>query len=78
MIRRRRLRNQNNINYKNEYNRLTGELSQSNIHVQTRHTLEQRRRMIRDAYDDSQTAQDIIFPKYITDAGYIRNQLQRS
>ena len=60
--RRRRLRDQNNINYKNEYDRITGELSQSNIPVQTRHRLEQRKRMIKEAYDASLTAKDIIFP----------------
>ena len=60
--RRRRLRDQNNINYKNEYDRITGELSQSNIPVQTRHRLEQRKTMIKDAYDASITAKDIIFP----------------
>ena len=31
----RRLRHQKNINYKNEYDRLMGELSQSNIPEQT-------------------------------------------
>ena len=61
-FRRRRLRDQNNINYKNEYDRITGELSQSNIPVQTRHRLEQRKKMIKDAYDASFTAKDIIFP----------------
>ena len=60
--RRRRLRDPTNINYMSEYDRITGELSQSNIPVQTRHALEQRRRMIRNAYDDSQPAGDIIFP----------------
>ena len=60
--RRRRLRDQNNINYKNEYDRITGGLSQSNIPVQTRHRLEQRKRMIKEAYDASLTAKDIIFP----------------
>ena len=60
--RRRRLRDQNNINYKNEYDRITGELSQSNIPVQTRHRLEQRKKMIKEAYDASLTAKDIIFP----------------
>ena len=59
--RRRRLRDQNTINYKNEYDRITGELSQSNFLVQIRHALQQRRRISRDAYDDSQTAKDIIF-----------------
>ena len=60
--RRRRLRDQNNINYKNEYDRITGELSQSNIPVQTRHRLEQRKKMIKEAYDASLTAKYIICP----------------
>ncbi len=42
--RRRRLREQNNINYKNEYDRIVGELSQSNIPVRTRHAFEQRKK----------------------------------
>ena len=66
--RRRRLRDQQNINYKNEYDRIIGELSQSNIPVQTRHRLEQRKRMIKEAYDASLTAKYIIFPLYIIDA----------
>ena len=45
--RRRRLREQNNINYKNEYDRIVGELSQSNILVQTRHAFEQRKKIIK-------------------------------
>lgn len=60
--RRRRLRDQNNINYKNEYDRIVGYLSQSNIPVHTRHTLEQRKKIIKQAYDDSLTAKDILFP----------------
>ena len=59
--RRRRLREQNNINYKNEYDRVVGELSQSNIPVQTRHTFGHRKRMIKKAYDDSLTAKDMFF-----------------
>ena len=60
--RRRRLKEQNNINYKNEYDRIVGELSQSNIPVQTRHAFEQRKRMIKKSYDDSLTAKDSLFP----------------
>ncbi|MFM7278089.1 MAG: hypothetical protein ACKO1I_10620 [Microcystis aeruginosa] len=60
--RRRRLTEQNNINYKNEYDRIVGELSQSNIPVRTRHAFEQRKKMIKKAYDDSLTAKDILFP----------------
>ena len=36
--RRRRLRVQNNIHYKNEYERLVGELSQANLPYDVRHT----------------------------------------
>ncbi|MFM7978227.1 MAG: hypothetical protein ACKPKO_02835 [Candidatus Fonsibacter sp.] len=60
--RRRRLRVRNNINYKNEYDRIIGEMSQSNIPVQTRHRLEQRKNMTKEAYDASITAKYIIFP----------------
>ena len=60
--RRRRVSDPNNINYKSEHDIITGKLSQSNIPVQTRHRLEQRKRMIKEAYDASLTAKDIIFP----------------
>ncbi|MFM7979987.1 MAG: hypothetical protein ACKPKO_11795 [Candidatus Fonsibacter sp.] len=60
--RRRSLEEQNNINYKNEYDRIVGELSQYNIPVQTRHAFEQRKKMIKQAYDDSLTAEDSLFP----------------
>ena len=60
--RRSRLKEQNNINYNNEYDRIVGELSQSNIPVRTRHAFEQRKRMIKQAYDDSLTAKYILFP----------------
>ena len=66
--RRRRLRDQNNRNYKNEYDIIKGELSQSNTPVQTRHRLEQRKRMIKEAYDASITAKDVICVYYIIDA----------
>ena len=56
-------KNRDNSIIPNEYDRIVGELSQSNIPVHTRHAIEQQReKMIKQAYDDSLTAKDMLFP----------------
>ena len=45
--RRRRAKQQKNMNIKNEYDRLIGELSQTNITARTRDRIERRKRDIK-------------------------------
>ena len=63
--RRRKLKQQTNINYKNEYDRLVGELSQTNLPYDVRHKIEQRQKVIKQVYQDNQIAKYILFPWYI-------------
>ena len=58
--RRRRMKQLNSMNYKNEYDRLIGELSQINVPYSLRHKIEQRKRTIKQAYQYSQLAKNII------------------
>ena len=52
--RRRRAKQQNNMNYKSEYDRLIGELSQTTITPGTRDRIERRKRDIKAADQGSQ------------------------
>ena len=58
--RRRRAKQQKNMNYKNEYDRLTGELSQTTITAGTRDRIERRKRDIKAAYQGSHPDNNII------------------
>ena len=42
-----------NLNYKHEYARLLGELSQTNVPYRVQHTIEQRMKTMTKAYNDS-------------------------
>ena len=57
---RRRLRQQNNVSYKNEDNKLTGNWSQTNIPLRVRKRMLHRRDMLKQAYHDSQVAKYIL------------------
>ena len=50
------------MNYKDEYDRLIGELSQTTITPRTRDQTESRKRDIKDAYQGSQYVKNILFP----------------
>ena len=63
--RRRRAKQQNNINYKSEEDRLIGELSQTTITPGTSDRIERRKRDIKDAYQGNQYTKKSLFPKYI-------------
>ena len=58
----RRAKQQKNMNYKNEYDRLIGELSQPNITAGTRDRIERRKRDIKAAYQGSQHEENILLP----------------
>jgi hypothetical protein len=58
--RRRRLSKQYNINYNSEYERLVGELTQTNLPYAVRHSIQQRNNVIKKAIQDSQIAKDIV------------------
>ena len=58
--RRRRAKQQKNMNIKNEYDRLIGELSQTNITAGTRDRSERRKREIKAAYQGSQHEKNIL------------------
>ena len=60
--RRRRAKQQQNMNIKNEYARLIGELSQTNIAAGTRDRIERRKHDIKAAYQGSQHAENILLP----------------
>ena len=60
--RRRRAKQQNNMNIRNEYDSLIGELSQTNITAGTRDRIERRKRDIKAAYQGSQHEKNIILP----------------
>ena len=60
--RRRRAKQQNNMSIKSEYDRLIGELSQTNITTQTKDRIERRKRDIKSAYQGSQHEKNIIVP----------------
>ena len=61
----RRAKQQKNINYKSEYDRLIGELSQTTITPGTRDLIERRKRDIKTAYQGSQYRQNILLPYYL-------------
>ena len=60
--RQRRAKQQKNMNIKNEYDRLIGELSQTNIAARTRDRIERRKRDIKAAYQGSQHQNNILLP----------------
>ena len=60
--RRRRAKQQKNMHIKNEYDRLIGELSQTNITTQTKDRIERRKRDIKATYQGSQHENNIILP----------------
>ena len=62
---RHRAKQQNNMNYKSEYDRLIGELSQTTITPGTRNRLERRRKDIKAAYQGSRYTKNILLPKCI-------------
>ena len=53
------------MNYKSEYDRLIGELSQTTITPGTRDRIERRKRDIKAAYQGNQYTKNILLPKYI-------------
>ena len=55
---RRRLSEQNTINYQSEYDRLAGELWETNVPYAVRHRIEQRQQTFKQAYHDSQYAKN--------------------
>ena len=63
--RRRRAKHQKNMNYKNEYDRLIGEVSQTNIAAGTRGRIERRKRDIKTVYQGSQHEQNILLPWFL-------------
>ena len=63
--RRRRAKQQKNMNMKNAYGRLIGELSQTNIAAGTRDGIERRKRDIKAAYQGSQHENNSLLPQYI-------------
>ena len=60
--RRQRAKQQNNMNIKSEYDRLIGELSQTNIAAGTRDRIERRKRDTKAAYQGSQHEKNILLP----------------
>ena len=50
------------MNYKDEYDRLVGELSQTTVTQRTRDRIERRMRDIDDAYQGTQYIKDILLP----------------
>ena len=60
--RRCKAKQQKNMNIKNEYDRLIGELSQTNIATRTRDRIERRKRDIKAAYQGSQHEKNILLP----------------
>ena len=58
--RRRRAKQHKNMNIKYEYDRLIGELSQTNIAAGTRDRIERRKRDIKAAYQGSQHEKNIL------------------
>ena len=48
------LERQNNLNYKNEYDRLEGELSRGNITGYAKRNIEKRKEFLKKIYDDFQ------------------------
>ena len=60
--RRRRAKQQKNMNIKNEYDRLIGELSQTNITAGPRDRIERRNGDIKAAYQGSQRETNILLP----------------
>ena len=60
--RRRRAKQQKNMNIKNEYARLMGELSHTNITAGTKDRIERRKRDIKAAYQGSQHEKNILSP----------------
>ena len=68
------------MNYKSEYDRLIGELSQNTITPRTSEHIERRKRYIKDADQGNQYAKNIILPYpniYIRSERHMRNELQR-
>ena len=58
----RRAKQQRHINYKSEYDRLVGELSQTTITPGTRDLIERRKRDIKTAYQGNQYIKHILSP----------------
>lgn len=63
LYRRNYLQQQKNINYKNEYDRLIGELSQTNLPDPLRTKLTKRKNLLKKLYEDSEEAKQKIFSK---------------
>ena len=61
----RRAKQHNNMNYKSEYDRLIGELSQTTTTPGTIYRIEKRKRDIKADYHGSQYTNNIILPEYI-------------
>ena len=59
---RRRAKQQNNMNYKSEYDRLIGEISQATVTPGTWDHIERRKRDIKAAYQGSQYTKNILLP----------------
>ena len=59
---RHRAKQQNNMNYKSEYDRLIGELSQTTVTPGTRDRIERRKRDIQAAYQGRQYTNNILLP----------------
>ena len=60
--RRRRAKQQKNMNIKNEYDRLIGELTQTNITAGTKDRIARRKRDIKATYQGSQHEKNILLP----------------
>ena len=58
----RRAQQQNNMNIQNEYDRMIGELSQTNITAGTRDRLERRKRDIKASYQGRQHDHNTMLP----------------
>ena len=69
--RRGRAKQASNMNYKSEYDRLIGELSQTTITPGRRDRIEKRKRDIKAAYPGSQYTKNIVLPEYIHTVPYI-------
>ena len=61
----KRLEQEKTTNYTNEYDRLVGELSQTNVPYLIRHTIEQRMKTVKQTYSDSQLAKTHLCTYYI-------------
>ena len=60
--RRRRLEQDKNIIYNSEYDRVVGELSQTNVPYGVRHIIEERMQIIKNYYSESQLTKHKLLP----------------